>query len=328
MRGVLVTDFGPVESTRMVDVPEPSPGPGEVLLEIRATAVNYVDLLVMAGTYQFLPSRPFVPGKLPAGVVLTVGRQVEDFRPGDRVLTMAEHGGYAERIAVPRSGCHRLPESMSFVDAAAMALAYDTAWFALRERARFKQGETVLVLGATGAVGYAAVQLAKAMGATVLAGIASPAKEAYVRSAGADAIVDLKRENLRDSLRAQVYSATANRGADIILDPLGGDIFDAALRALAWNGRLVVIGFVTGRIPNIKANYLMLKNIEVSGLQISDYRKRRADLMAQCFAEIFAWYEAGRVRPAPTRTYALEDYQLALAQLRNRAAKDRIVLVP
>src|SRR5689334_13197878 len=208
MRAVVVREFGPIERASIGDLPDPVPGPGDVLVDIRATAANYVDILVIGGKYQFLPDRPFAPGKLPVGVVSGLGAGVSHLGLGDRVLTLAEHGGYAEKISIAASQCFRLPPSMSFVDAAAMSLVYDTSWFALRDRARCEPGETVLVLGATGGVGLASVQLAKAMGARVLAGIASPDKAGLVREAGADAIVDLSREDLRDSLREEVRGLT------------------------------------------------------------------------------------------------------------------------
>jgi NADPH:quinone reductase len=326
MRAVVVNDFGPIEAAKIGELPTPAPTAGEVLVEIRATAANFVDLLVIGGKYQFLPERPFAPGKLPAGIVKAAGSGVKDLKPGDRVLTMAEHGGYAEFVAIAESQCFRLPPSMSFVDAAAMALAYDTAWVALRDRARAQPGESVLVLGASGGVGLASIQLAKAMGLKVLAGIANKDKEDIVRAAGADAVIDLSRPDLRESLREQVHAVTGKKGADIILDPLGGDIFDAAIRALAWRGRLVVIGFAAGRIPTIKANYLLVKNIEVSGLQVSDYRKRMPEQMAACFKEIFALYEAGKLKPAPTKTYPLEQFAAALHDIEDRKARGRIVL--
>src|SRR6185437_12010299 len=287
MRAVVVHRFGVPSHVRVCEVSNPVPGAGEILIEIRAAPVNYVDILVIGGKYQFVPTLPFIPGKGPAGIVSQVGSGASSFAVGDRVLAMVEHGGYAEQVAAPETQCYRLPPSMPFADAAAMSLAFDTAWFALRERARYAKGETVLVLGASGAVGHAAVQLAKSVGAHVLGGITTPEKADFVKSAGADAIIDLSRPDIRDSVRDQVYAATGRHGADIILDPLGGDAFDAALRALAWCGRLVIIGFAAGRIPTIKANYLLLKNIEVSGLQVSDYRRRDPRRMAECFAEIF-----------------------------------------
>jgi NADPH2:quinone reductase len=283
---------------------------------------------VISGKYQFLPPRPFSPGKLPAGVVTALGADVTGFKIGDRVLTLAEHGGYAEKIAVAAGNCFHLPHNLSFVDAAAMSLAYDTAWFSLCERGRAKAGETVLVLGATGGVGLAAVQLAKAYGLRVLAGIANPAKADLLKNAGADAIVDLSADNLRDSLRDQVHALTGGAGADIVLDPIGGDVFDAAIRAVAWRGRYVVIGFAAGRIPTLKVNYVMLKNMEVSGVQVSDYRKRAPLEMAHCLSEIFRLYQEGKLAPAPSTTLPLSDVQNALRQLAGRAAKGRLILTP
>jgi NADPH2:quinone reductase len=207
--------------------------------------------------------------------VRTLGAGVTDLKVGDRVLAMAESGGYAQVCAVDAKSCYALPDKMSFPEAAASSLVYDTSWFALRERARLSDGETVLVLGASGGVGLASVQLAKAMGARVLGAIANMDKAQMVRDAGADGIIDLSAPDLHENLRAQVYAQNDGKGADIVLDMLGGDFFDAAVRALAWCGRLVVIGFAAGRIPSLKMNYVLVKNIEVSGLQVSDYRKRR-----------------------------------------------------
>jgi NADPH2:quinone reductase len=239
---------------------------------------------------------------------------------------MAEQGGYAEAVTVPADQCYRLPAGMSFSAAASLSLVYDTAWFALRERGRLQPGETVLVLGASGGVGQAAVQLARAMGARVLAAIARPERATTVRAAGADAVIDLSRVNLQDALREQVYAATDGRGADIILDPLGGEIFGAALRTLAWHGRLVVIGFAAGPIPSLRTNYLLLKNIEISGLQISDYRKRRPAQVAAAFDEIFELFEQRKIQPAAATEFPLERAGEALAALRDRRINGRAML--
>lgn len=326
MRAIVVDEFGPPESLRVAEVPPPVAGPGEVLVEIHAAPVNYVDMLVVEGTYQFLPPFPFIPGKGPAGIVAALGPDVTRLRIGDRVLAMAETGGYSEAVAVEADQCHRLPARMSFVEAAALAVVYDTSWVALRGRTRLVPGETVLVLGASGGVGHAAVQLARAMGARVLGGISRPEREAAVRAAGADAIIDLSRPDLRDSLREQVYALTGGQGADIIIDPLGGAVFEAAIRALAWCGRLVVIGFAAGAIPTLRTNYLLLKNIEVSGLQITDYRKRRPSELATAYAEIFGFYELGLVKPAAATLFPLERAGEALAALRDRRIDGRAVL--
>jgi NADPH:quinone reductase len=326
VRAIIVDKFGAPERLRVGDVAEPVPRADEVLVAVYAAPVNYVDLLVIGGTYQFLPPLPFIPGKGPAGVVAALGRNVTSLRVGDRVLAMAEQGGYAEAVTVRADQCYRLPPSMSFTGAASLSLVYDTAWFALRERARLESGETVLVLGASGGVGQAAIQLAHAMGARVLAGILRPEREGSVLAAGADAVIDLSAADLPNSLGAQFYAVTEGRGVDIILDPLGGSIFEAAVRALAWRGRLVVIGFAAGAIPTIRTNYLLLKNIEISGLQISDYRKRRPAQVAACFAEIFSLYEQGKVKPATATAFPLVRAGEALAALRERRVDARAVL--
>ena len=326
MRAAVIREFGPVESVVALEVPDPVPAAGQVLVEIHAAPINYVDLLVVGGQYQFLPPLPFIPGKGPAGVVAAVGPNVSALAVGDRVLAMVEQGGYAEKVAAAADQCYRLPDAMPFTEAASMSLAYDTSWFALRERARVQAGETVLVLGASGAVGLASVQLAKAMGARVLGGVSRPEKADQVLQAGADAIIDLSGENLRDSLRERVKAANSGQYADVIIDPLGGDVFDAAVRALAWCGRLVVVGFAAGRIPTLKVNYVLLKNIEISGLQVSDYRKRRPAQVAACYAELFAFYEQGRIRPPETTCYPLDRAAAALAAVRDRSATGRSIL--
>ncbi|MGH7091180.1 MAG: NADPH:quinone oxidoreductase family protein [Stellaceae bacterium] len=325
MRAFLVRQFGSPATGAIAELPDPVPGPHDLLVDVHAAPVNFVDLLAIAGKYQFIPALPFIPGKGPAGVVAAVGDSVRGFTVGDRVLAMAEYGGYAEKVMAPEIQCYRLPEGMPFADAAAMSLAFDTAWFALKERARYASGESVLVLGASGAVGYAAIQLAKALGARVLGAVSSPGKAELVTAAGADAIIDLSRPNLRDSLREQVYAEMQGRGVDIVLDPIGGDGFAAAIRALAWCGRLVVIGFAAGDIPTLKVNYLLLKNIEVSGLQISDYRRKAPLRVAECFAEIFALYAAGKLRAPPVTRFPLEDCARALERVQNRASS-RVIL--
>jgi NADPH2:quinone reductase len=329
MRAAIVREFGAIETIEVGAFACPEPEAGEVLVSVHAAPVNYVDLLVIGGGYQVRPSLPFVPGKGGAGVVAAYGPGVYGFEIGDRVLAMPEQGGYAEQLCVKARQCYRLPPAMSFAEAAAMSLAYDTAWFALRERGRIRAGETVLVLGASGAVGLATIQLAKAMGARVLAGITHPDRSGTVIASGADETIDLTAPNLRDSLREQVRTANGGALADIVIDPVGGDAFDAALRALAWCGRLVVVGFAAGRIPSLKVNYLLVKNIEVSGLQISDYRKRRPARMAECFRELFDFYRSGTIKPPATTELPLTQAVQALTAIRDRTtAGRRIVLLP
>ena len=328
MRAVVLKEFGEPSAAAVGEFPDPVPGPGDILIQVQAVAANFVDLLVIGGKYQFLPELPFVPGKAATGIVVEVGSDVDRFQAGDRVLAMSEEGGYAELLAIDQHQAYRLPDSLSFVDASSMSLVYDTAWFAMFERGRLQAGETALILGASGGVGYACVQLAKAKGAKVLAGLTSPAKADLFTDDDIDGVIDLSVDNLRDGLRDQVYAATGGEGADVIMDPLGDDIFGAALRALAWRGRLVVVGFAAGDIPTLKANYLLLKNIEVSGLQVSDYRKKRLDIMDTCFEEVFRLYDEGKIKPAPVETYPLENFAEALDAISSRRIKGRAILVP
>lgn len=325
MLAVTVRSFGDLDAAALEERPDPAPGDLDVLVEVQAVPVNYVDLVTFRGDYQFVPELPYVPGKGPAGIVRSVGSEVTDIAPGDRVLAMAEYGGYAQLVAVDHRQVHHLPDALSFTDAAAMSLAYDTAWMALRERARLAPGESVLILGASGAVGQAAVQLARAMGAgTVLAGVSHAGRPA----GPVDGIIDLSRPDPRASVRDQVLELTHGRGVDVVIDPLGGDVFDGAVRALAWRGRLVIVGFAAGRVPVLKMNYPLLKNIEISGLQISDYRKRIPELVKQCYQEVFDLYTEGRIQPPTCETSPLAAWRAALEKIAAGTAGQRLVLMP
>lgn len=325
---VVIDEFGPIEAAEFREVTLPEPGAGELLIDVAFVPANFVDTLVFTGKYQFLPDRPFSPGKGPSGTVAAVGPNVTGFAKGDRVLSMAESGGYAGQAIVPAANSYKLPDKVSCEDAAVLSLAFDTAWVSLFERGRLAPGETVLVLGATGAVGNAAIQLAHARGAKVLAAIRSAEDAREVRAAGADGVVDLSKPDLRNSLRDEVRAQTGGVGADIVIDPIGGDAFDAALRAVAWRGRVVVIGFAAGRIPEIKANYLLLKNIEVSGIQISDYRVRMPELMREAFDEILSLAAEGKVSAGARSLYPLEQWAKALNDLLERKVAGRVLLVP
>jgi NADPH2:quinone reductase len=318
MRAVLVRAPGPVHDHRVEEVPDAVPGPGQVLIEARAIGVNYPDLLVAEGKYQFIPPTPYTPGKEVAGVL----------RDGTRVMAQVEYGAYAEKVVAREVDCHRLPEGMPFEHAVALGLASQTAYFALVERARFQPGESVLVTGASGGVGLAAVQIAKALGATVLAGVTSREKGDLCRRHGADHVVDLAAPNLRESLRAQVYAAVGKRGVDIVVDNVGGDAFDGALRALAWCGRLVAVGFAGGRIPEVKAGYLLVKNIAVIGLQWSDYRDRDPAAVSRAQEKIFGFYLEKKLRPEITATYPLERFADALERFRQRTVQGKLLLIP
>jgi NADPH2:quinone reductase len=328
MRAVLVRTHGPYDSPRVEDIPDPVPGEREVILEARAIGINYPDLLVIEGKYQTLPPRPFSPGKEMAGVVRAVGAGVAGCKPGDRAMALIEHGAYAEQVRAPENQVFVLPNSMPFSDAAALGLAYQTAHFALLDRGQYRAGETVLVTGATGGVGLAALQVAKALGATVLAAVSGPHRAELARANGADHVIDLSLPDLRESLRDQVRAATDKRGVDVVIELLGGDVFDAAIRALAWRGRMVVVGFASGRIPEVRANYLLIKNIAVSGLQVSDYRDRDPAWMRRVQAELFGLYLAGKIKPHIAATYPLLRFAEALARFGRRDVVGKLILVP
>lgn len=326
MRALVVHQHGPLENLKLETLPDPQPGPDEVLIDVHAASVNFPDLLVVGGTYQNLPATPFVPGKDLAGIVLAAGINVSGVEPGMRVMSQIEYGAFAERAVVPPSTCYPMPTGMSFAEGAAMGIVYLTAHFALVERGDFKPGETVLVNGAAGGVGLATVQVAKALGATVVASVGSDEKAAFARACGADHVVRTDVPDLREGFRAQVFAAVGKRGVDIIIDPVGGDVFDASLRVIAWCGRLVTVGYAAGRVPEVKAGLLLVKNISLIGLQVSDYRDRTPEKMRRVQAELVELYAAGRLKPHVMDAFPLERYREALAIVRDRRALGKVVL--
>ena len=326
MRAILVKEHGSPEDMILEDLPTPKPGPGEVLIDIHAIGLNFSDLLVINGQYQSLPPLPFVPGKEVAGLVAAVGEGVSHRKPGDRVMARLNYGGYAEQTIAQELNCFVFPESMSFSQAAAMGTVYQTAHFALIERAQYAPGETVLVTGASGGVGLAAVQLAKALGATALAGVSSPEKAEVARAGGADHIIDLAAVDLKESVRAQVREATDGRGANVVLDPVGGEVFEASLRALAWQGRIVVIGFTAGNIPAVKTNYLLVKNISVTGLHLNTYFAREPARVQRIQEELFDLFLEGKIEPRVMKAFPMERFAEALKTIQERRVWGKIVL--
>jgi NADPH:quinone reductase len=326
LQALLVREHGPIETLALAHAPDPIPKAGEVLIDVRAASINFPDLLVIGGTYQKLPARPFSPGKDLAGVVAAVGEGVTTCRPGDRVCAQVEYGAYAEKCLVRHLNCHIMPLTMSYADGAAMGLTYLTAHFALVERGAYRRGDTVLVTGAAGGVGLATVQVAKALGARVIASVSSEDKAALVKRHGADHVVRTDVAELRHELRRQIHGAVGNKGVDLIIDSVGGDVFDASLRAIAWAGRLVVVGFAAGRIPEVKAGYLLVKNIALIGLQFSDYRDREPDKVRAVQQELFRLYEAGSIKPHVMAEYRIQDYLKALSLVRERKVVGKVVL--
>ncbi|MEJ8851168.1 NADPH:quinone oxidoreductase family protein [Variovorax rhizosphaerae] len=326
MHAVQVLKPGPPETLVIDELPDLQPGAGEVLIDIQAAAVNYPDLLVITGRYQSSPALPFTPGKEAAGIVRAIGPGVTRVQVGARVLAHLDHGGFATQCIAPEAHCFPLPEAMGFVDAVGLGLAAQTAWFALFERGHLQGGETVLITGASGAVGQAAAQIAHGHGCTVLAAASNLPRAQGLLEGTPCHFVDLGVPNLRDGLRQQVHATTHGKGADVVIDTLGGDVFDASLRALAWCGRIVTVGFAAGRIPEVKANYLLVKNIAASGLQWTDYLERQPQRVAQAHDDLTALWTRGVLRPQVMHTFALRDIAQALTLIDMRRAEGRLVL--
>ena len=326
MRAVVIRDT----SNRTVgieEVPDPSAKDDEVVVDVKVCGINFTDLLSLDGKYQNNPPVPFTPGKDAAGVVSAVGAGVGGLKVGDRVIAHVVHGGLAEKVACPEALCFPLPDGVAFDAAAAMGLAYQTAYHALTTRGGLREGEIVLINGASGGVGMAAVNLAKPLGAAmVLAGLSSPGKADAVRAAGADAAIDLTAENLRESLRAQVREATGGRPADLVFDLVGGEVFDAAIRAIGDEGRAVVAGFTSGTIPQVRTNYLLLKNIGVLGMTINSYIHRRSPKLAEAQSVLFDLLLAGRIDPNIMARYPFERYMDAIGLLEDRKVVGKAVL--
>lgn len=326
MRAIRILQHGEPESLVWAEAPPPVPGAGQVAIEVHAAGVNYPDLLVVRGSYQILAPLPFSPGKEVAGIVRAVGAGVTRCKPGDRVVALIENGGYAEEILAPAVNTYAMPAAMDFV-AGATTLAYQTAHFALVERGDMRPGETVLVTGATGGVGMATVQMAKALGARVLAAVGTPAKAGFARDLGADAVIDVSGADVAESLRAQVRAATGGHGADVVVENVGSPLFEAALRAMAWSGRIVVVGFAGGGYPTIRANYLLIKNIAATGLHWSDYRDDDPGLVRRVQDEIFAHWSAGRLKPPIADIYPMARAAEALRRIADRGVLGKLVLV-
>ncbi len=322
MRAALVKEFGPPSNLVVEEVADLTAGPGEVLIEVAAVSINFPDILVVEGTYQNLPPRPFSPGKEAAGRIVAAGEGVTRLRVGQRVLALVEYGGYAEQITVPEDLVMELPDSMSYEAAAAFGLVYSTAYFGLLRRARMQAGETVLVTGAGGGVGSASVQVAKAWGGRVIALVHSEAKAELARSQGADIVLVSTPDTLRDDLLA----ATDGRGVDVAMDVLGGDYLTQIIRATAWEGRIIIVGFASGGQNPIKPGHLLVKNISVSGLQSSDYRDRDPVLMRSSMAEMFTLFEQGKLDAVVDTTFPLEKAADALQYVKDRQVKGKVVV--
>ena len=323
MRAVICHAWGPVESLKVEEVAAPVPAADEVLIDVRATSVNYADSIMVAGKYQTRPPFPFSPGLETAGVVEVCGAQVTCFRPGDRVMATLGWGGLAERAVAKESETFAIPDGMSFEEAGAFPIAYISSDVAIRWQGRLEPGETLLVLGAAGGVGLTAVEIGRAMGARVIAGASTAEKLAVAKAHGADDLVNYATEKLTE----RVMALTGDKGADVCFDPVGGELADAALSALGWGGRMLLVGFVGG-VQQIPANRLLVKNRSALGCSLRYYRNQAPDKLRRSVEALLAWYREGRLKPLVSHRLPLERTVEAIKLLTDRKALGKIVVAP
>jgi NADPH2:quinone reductase len=329
MKALLSKAPGPPESLVLEDLPTPTPGAGEILIEVKAASVNFPDSLMIQDLYQFKPPRPFAPGGEVAGVVKAVGSGASRFKVGARVLAVPGSGGFAEAIVTHEGrSVFEIPDAMPFDEAAALLLTYGTSQHALKDRAHLKAGETLLVLGAAGGVGVAAIELGKAMGAKVIAAVSSAQKAAFTEAAGADTslIYPLQLDKEAQKALSEAFKQAGGGGVDVVYDAVGGDYTEPAIRALNWEGRLLVVGFPAG-IARIPLNLTLLKGCQIVGVFWGAFTARDPEAHARNVAELFALYEAGKIKPRISAHYPLARGGEAIRELMDRKASGKIVLV-
>jgi len=323
MKAVLCKAFGPAENLVVEDLDSPQIKKGEALLDVHAAGVNFPDTLIIEGKYQFKPPFPFSPGGEAAGMVAAVGEKIAHLKVGDRVMALTGWGSFAEQVAVSGQNVLPIPAEMDFTTAAAFSMTYGTSMHALKQRANLQPGETLLVLGASGGVGLAAVEIGKAMGARVIAAASTNEKLEIARKAGADELINYSEASLRERLK----ELTDGQGVDVIYDPVGGKLFEEAFRSIAWNGRMLVVGFAAGgEIPALPANLPLLKGAALIGVFWGAFAQRQPQDNAANFKQLFAWYAEGKLKPLVSQTFALEQAAEAIDTLGQRKAVGKLVV--
>lgn len=323
MKAVLCKKLGPPDTLVVEEVPPLEPGPGQVVVGVKAAGVNFPDTLIIQGKYQFKPEPPFSPGGEVAGVIKKIGAGVSSWKPGDRVIAASTWGGFAEEMVADADRLIPMPDAMDFVPASAFILTYGTSYHALKDRAHLQPGETLLVLGASGGVGLAAVQIGKAMGARVIAAASSDVKLAVCRENGADEVINYGTEDLR----ARIKALTAGKGVDVVYDPVGGPYSEPALRDMAWNGRFLVVGFAAGEIPKVPLNLALLKGCSIVGVFWGAFTRNEPERNRRNNEELMQLYLAGKVRPHIHATYPLERAAEALNEVMYKRVSGKVVLV-
>ncbi len=322
MKAVVCRSFGPPENLTLEDVPDPAPERGQVLIDVHAAGLNFPDVLQVAGKYQFQPPFPFTPGSELAGIITEVGMGVSGVKPGDRVMALTGTGAMAECAVVDASAVDVIPDAMDFDTAAALGIAYGTSYHALSQRAQLRSGENLLVLGASGGVGLAAVEIGKTFGARVIAGASTDQKLSIAKEHGADVLVNYSRGSLKDTIK----ELTNGKGADVIFDPVGGELFDQCTRCINWNGRLLVVGFASGTIPKYPVNLALLKGCQLVGVFWGEFRQREPQIYRENCQSLFELFRQGRIKPLVSQAFPLERFADALNVFVSRQAVGKIVL--
>jgi NADPH2:quinone reductase len=322
MKALVCSEYGPPEKLVIEECPDPVPGAGEVLVDIKAAGINFPDVLLIAGTYQVKVPPPFVPGNEAAGIVEAVGEGVARIKPGDRVIITPKAGGFAEKCVLAEKLCLPLPDGMSYEQGAGFTITYATSYHAYRQCTQLKAGETVLVLGAAGGVGITAVEIAKALGANVIAAASSEEKLQFAREAGADETINYSETSLREAVR----ELSGGRGVDVVYDPVGGELAQMALRSLAWHGRYLVIGFACGDIPSFPANIALLKEASIIGVWWGTWSSHNPGDSLQNMMELAAMVSQGKLNPRVTESYPLDQFVDAFAAITERRARGKVVL--
>jgi NADPH:quinone reductase len=324
VKALLCREFGPLERLFVEDVPSPRPGPDEVLVDVKASSLNFPDALMVQGLYQVKPPLPFSPGMELAGIVKEVGPGVRGVETGDRVMASPGRGGFAEECVVPANRLSPLPSGMDFETASALLLTYCTSLHALKDGGHLQPGETLVVLGAAGGVGTSAIEVGKAMGAKVIAAASSEEKLAFCKELGADETIDYEKSDLRQ----RILDITGGNGADVVYDPVGGAHTESALRATAWRGRLLVIGFASGVIPQVKLNLTLLKERSLLGVYWGDWVQHDPRGQRRNVEQLATWFAEKKIKPAVSERVSLADAPAAMQRLLQRRVKGKVVVVP
>ncbi len=324
MKAVVCTAWGMPDSLEIKELPDLVAGPGQVVIDIKAAGVNFPDVLIIQGKYQFKPELPFTPGSELAGTVRAVGPEVTAFKAGDKVIAFTSIGAFAEQVVVPVQALMPMPPGMDFDTAAAITLTYGTSHHAVVDRASLKEGETMLVLGAAGGVGLAAIEIGKALGATVIAAASSDEKLAVCTAHGADATINYSTSDLREAIKA----ATGGKGPDVIYDPVGGDYTEAAFRSIGWRGRYLVVGFANGEIPKLPLNLALLKGASIMGVFWGEFVKREPKANLGAMRQLLGWLAEGKIKPLVSQRYSLADTSKALNDMAARKVTGKVVITP